>query len=422
MQNWIDFKIPDDWQIIPIKEIATKIRSGGTPSRRNLNFWNGDIRFGLIEDITSAGTYLSDTKERITLEGLSSSSAWLVPAGAVLLSMYATIGATTINSVPLATNQAILAIVPKPEISPEYLAFALRAHKSALAARNVQATQKNINKGIVETFPIPIPPFAEQRRIAHVISTLQSAIEQQERLIVLTRELKSALMKKLFTEGLRGENQKETEIGLVPESWEVSPLDGLLERTQYGLSLRGASSGKCGILRMTNQKDGRISPNDMQFVDVEDGVLKKYRLEKGDLLFNRTNSFELVGRTAIFDIDGEYVFASYLIRLTTVREYLNPFYLNHYLNWDVTQQRLKSIATRAVSQSNISATRLRTFEVPIPRIDEQIEIIQSIDTLDKKLALHQRTKELHEELFAVLLHQLMTAQIRVNDIELPGLN
>ncbi len=251
--------------------------------------------------------------------------------------------------------------------------------------------------------------------IVRVLSTVQSAIEQQARLIALTRELKSALIRKLFTEGLRGEKQKEMEIGLVPESWEVVELDELLPVTQYGLSVRGDSEGKYPILRMTNQVNGKIVANNLQFVNIPASEFDKFRVSRGDILFNRTNSFELVGRTAIFDLDGDFVFTSYLIRMRTNAERLNPFFLNHYFNWNGAQTRLKSIATRAVSQSNISATRLRTFVIPLPTIQEQTEIVSQLNTVDQKIELHALKKTLLEELFRTSLHQLMTVQIRVKD-------
>ncbi|MGH9961164.1 MAG: restriction endonuclease subunit S [Pyrinomonadaceae bacterium] len=220
MSSWPDFEVPTSWRVIEVRETAAVMKAGGTPSRKQVRYWDGgDIPFVIIEDMTAVGLYVDHTSERITKEGLDASSAWIVPPGAVLLSMYATIGATAVNRIPLATNQAILAIVPRNDVSAEFLAFCLRAHKGALSARNVQATQKNINKGIVETFPLPIPPLPEQRKIASVLGLVQRAIEQQERLLQLTAELKKTLLHQLFTAGLRSEPQKQTEIGLMPQSW-----------------------------------------------------------------------------------------------------------------------------------------------------------------------------------------------------------
>ena len=265
---------------------------------------------------------------------------------------------------------------------------------------------------------IPVPPIEEQKKIAAVLGTVQRAIEEQERLLQLTTELEKSLLHKLFTEGLRGEPQKMTEIGPVPESWEVVPLGENLTEAQYGLSTKGAEAEQYALLRMTNQQKGRIVPVNLQYVALTAGQFEKFRMQKQDILFNRTNSFDLVGRTAIFDLEGDFVFASYLIRLRTDSERLRPYFLNHYLNSDETQARLKSIATRAISQSNISATRLRGFLVPVPDPKEQDEIVAMINSIDQKVVFHDLKKRQLEDLFRTLLHQLMTAQVRVNELVL----
>ena len=221
-------------------------------------------------------------------------------------------------------------------------------------------------------------------------------------------------MHKLFTEGTRGEPQKETEIGLVPESWEVLPLGDLLIIAQYGMSVKGDSEGNYPILRMANQADGRIVANKLQFVEISEAEFAKFKVEWGDILFNRTNSFDLVGRTAIHDLDGDYVFASYLIRVRTDGERLNPFFLNLDFNRDETQAHLKSIATRAVSQSNISATRLKGFHIPLPRLADQEEILACVSPFDAKIALHKTNLATLQDLFRALLHEMMTARIRVH--------
>jgi len=268
----------------------------------------------------------------------------------------------------------------------------------------------------LKKFRLSLPPLPEQKRIAYVLSTVQRAIEQQERIIATTTELKKALMQKLFTEGLRGEPQKQTEIGPIPESWDVVELGKLIEVAQYGLSVKGNPDGNYPILRMTNQVDGQIVAENLQHVEITESDYQKFRVKRGDILFNRTNSFELVGRTAIFDIEGEFVFASYLIRIRTDEQKLNPHFLNYYFNTDEIQERLKSIATRAVSQSNISASRLKMFTISLPSLEEQSKIIAKVKSLDRKLAIHRRMRECLQVLFRTLLHELMTAKIRVHKL------
>jgi type I restriction enzyme S subunit len=289
---------------------------------------------------------------------------------------------------------------------------------SVYFGRGNVTTIPNLSQSKLCELPLPIPTLPEQRKIAAVLGLVQRAIEQQERLIALTTELKKTLMHKLFTEGLRGERQKQTEIGPVPESWEVAPLGNYLSEAQYGISVKGRETGRYALLRMTNQQHGKITNTNLQYVELSPEQFSKFRVEQQDILFNRTNSLELVGRTAIFDIEGDFVFASYLIRLRPNAARLRPYFLNHFLNWDTTQVRLKSIATRAVSQSNISATRLRGFPVPVPHPTEQDEITHKVDLLDIKLSVHVQKKLSLKDLFRTLLHQLMTAQIRVHDLDL----
>ena len=288
----------------------------------------------------------------------------------------------------------------------------------ALMALEVPSRGYNRHFKILKERSLPLPPLPEQKKIAHILSTVQRAVEAQERIIQTTTELKKTLMHKLFTEGTRGDPQKQTEIGPVPESWEVVPLGDVLLIAQYGMSVKGNPEGHYPILRMTNQINGQIMANKLQFVEINAPDFQKFKVERGDILFNRTNSLELVGRTAIHDIDGDYVFASYLVRLRTDGTKLNPFFLNLHFNRDETQVLLKSLATRAVSQSNISATRLKGFPIPLPRLPDQAEIVECAAAFDAKIDLHRTKLAAFQELFRTLLHELMTAKLSTYPLHL----
>ena len=267
---------------------------------------------------------------------------------------------------------------------------------------------------------IPLPPLSEQRKIVRVLDKIQQAIDLQDRIIEQAKRLKKSLMQKLLTEGLYGEEQKETEIGLIPKSWKVVRLgdDEILKETQYGLSARGKKEGKYPILRMNNLVEGLISIDDLQFVDLDKKTFRKFKLEKGDILFNRTNSFELVGKTSIFCLNGDFVFASYLIRLKLNSEVINPFFLNFYFNWDITKVRLRGLASRGVSQANISATKLKSFLIPLPPLEEQKQIAHILSTVDKKIEVEQKRKQVLKALFKTMLHKLMSGEIRLKEVEI----
>jgi type I restriction enzyme S subunit len=404
------------WKTATLADIADTT-SGGTPSRKNAAYFGGSIpwvKSGELED-----NYISSTEEKITTLGLNNSAAKLFPPGTLLMAMYgATVGKTAILRIEAATNQAVCAICPKPDLAyTKYVRFALIYLRPDILMQRYGGAQPNISQQIIRNLTLPFPPLPEQRKIASLLGMVQKAIEQQQRLIALTAELKKTMLHQLFTCGLRNEPQKQTEIGLVPLSWDVVPVGDYLLEAQYGLSSKGVETGSYALLRMTNQRHGRVTSDKLQYVELAPKEFEKFKVLHHDILFNRTNSLELVGRTSIFDLDGNYVFASYLIRLRTDYQYIRPLFLNQYFNTDETQARLKSIASRAVSQSNISATRLRSFLVPKPSVAEQDEIVCVIEGINQKMDFHIRKHAILKDLFRTLLHGLMTAKISTNKID-----
>ncbi|MGI6286619.1 restriction endonuclease subunit S [Neomoorella humiferrea] len=305
------------------------------------------------------------------------------------------------------------AVLKTPLLIRQYIKF----------ASNVVHRRRNLSPKDFINVAIPLPPLSEQRKIAYVLSTIQKAIELQDKVIAALRELKKSLMRHLFTYGpvpidhIDRVPLKETEIGMVPEHWEVVRLGEAIINTQYGLSLRGSTNGKYPILRMNNIIEGSINTSDLQYVNLDLQQLERFRLNKGDILFNRTNSFELVGKASLFALEGDFVFASYLIRIIANKMRLAPGFLNYYLNWDETQHRLKLLASRGVSQSNISATKLKGFVISLPPITEQNQIAHNLTAVDNKINAEEKRKSALQSLFQTMLHLLMTGRVRVKDLE-----
>ena len=322
-------------------------------------------------------------------------------------------------------------------VSPVYPVWEARADKAdayfvgyllrtplALAAYNRLAAgavnrRRAIRKNDFLSIQIPVPALDEQRAIASALSSVQRAIEATDRVIATTRQLRQSLMGHLFRHGpvpvadAESVPLKETGIGPIPQDWEEARLGDLLKSAQYGLSVRGNSAGAVPMLRMNNLTDGRVTTSELQYLNVDEDTLRKFKLTEGDILFNRTNSHNLVGKTSLFDLEGEYVFASYLIRLVTDLERLSPDYLHYYFNWDIAQIRLRTLASRGVSQSNISASKLKSFVIPLPPPDCQSEIVRALSGLDVKIQREENRKAALKELFRTMLHLLMTGKVRV---------
>ena len=166
-------------------------------------------------------------------------------------------------------------------------------------------------------------------------------------------------------------------------------------------------------MRVNNLVNGGIDTSDLKYVNLEDTVFERFRLAKGDLLFNRTNGHDLVGKTSVFDLQGDYVFAFYLIRLVVNKRRSHPEFLNYFLNYEQSQDRLRSLASRGVSQSNITASKLKGFEIALPPLSEQREIARLLQTVDRKIEAEEKRRQALDDLFRSLLHHLMTAKVRL---------
>ena len=293
------------------------------------------------------------------------------------------------------------------EVSLDFLAEQLKYFNLNQLKR--RGGQPLITQSIIHELKIPLPPLPEQRAIAHVLQTIQEAKATRQRELALERERKAALMDYLFSYGTKGEPRKQTEVGEIPESWEVIQLEQVLENTQYGLSAK-ANLKKQGypLLRMNNLVDGLVNTSDLKHIQLDKEELEKFRLNKGDVLFNRTNSFDLVGKTGLFDKEGDYVFASYLIRLATDARRLNSYFLSFYFNWKAIQVELKRLSFRGAGQSNISASKLKMFEIRLPSLLEQQQIADVLCAFDTKIATLEQEAERLDELFHAMLNELMT--------------
>lgn len=189
----------------------------------------------------------------------------------------------------------------------------------------------------------------------------------------------------------------------LPAGWHLFPIGKVLERSQYGLNVAADPDGDVQIVGMKDIVDGRVSVTDLGVTRVNGNEKIRYTLRRGDILINRTNSYDLVGKVAIFDADIEAVFASYLVRLEVKKNLVDPWFLNYWLNHSVAQHTIKRIATRAVSQANINPTEFKKYcVVPLPPLAEQrriVEILRPWDDAIKNLEALQKAKTVRLQWF-----------------------
>ena len=308
----------------------------------------------------------------------------------------------------------------EPQFCVYWLWHAFEVAKLYFGRGNL-TTIPNLSQSRLAELPMALPPLHEQKKIAHVLSTVQRAIEAQERIIQTTTELKKALMHKLFTEGLRNEPQKQTEIGPVPESWEVEELKEFFD-IKHGFAFDGKFFEASGeYILMTpghfNEEGGfRDQGKKTKYFTGE--IPKDYILAKDDLVVAMTEQKSgLLGSAAFVPEPNRYLHNQRLglvVDLKTSR--LSKGYLLNLFNTPHLRVEVAKTSTGS-KVKHTSPTKLRAVKVGIPpTLKEQEEITTALSTNEQKITVAGNKAAILQDLFLTLLHELMTAKIRVQNV------
>jgi type I restriction enzyme, S subunit len=406
----------DNWKQKRVKEIG-EIITGRTPSTARKEFYGGDCNLISPADLDN-GKYVKTAHKRLTRLGLEQCRA--LPQNTVLVGCIGNVGKLgMVGDENSATNQQINALICNSENDPSFVYYCFCANKERLQQAAVKTTVPILNKTSFGNFELCVPPFPEQKKIAHILSTVQRAIDEQERIIQTTTELKKALMQKLFTEGLRGEPQKETEIGLVPESWEVVPL-GEVAIIQTGIAkgrkVPPEEAIELPYLRVANVQDGYLDLAEMKSITIRKNEMGRYALKEGDVVLTEGGDLDKLGRGFIWHAQIEscvhqnYIFA---VRPETTR-LLSGFFA-YQSQSPYGKRYFLSVAHKTTNLACINTTKLKAFPVLLPPMPEQQEIVGACSSIDEKIKVARNQKRTLESLFRSLLHELMTAKTRVTD-------
>ena len=268
----------------------------------------------------------------------------------------------------------------------------------------------HVDPSYLDTLVLSIPPLKEQQRIVDRIESLFEKLDKAKELIEEARDdfekRKSAVLEKAFRGELTKEWRKEsyinsnlmelllnqnnklkknftfseaTELFELPNQWNWIKLKDCCEKFKYGTSAKSKEEGKVPVLRMGNLQEGKLDWTNLVYTSDEEEI-KKYELISGDLLFNRTNSPELVGKTSIYEGEREAIYAGYLIRVRTL-EGIDSRFVNYFMNSIFAKHRCMEVKSDGVSQSNINAEKLGDFDIPLPPTEEQKEIVRILDKL-----------------------------------------
>lgn len=252
---------------------------------------------------------------------------------------------------------------PKQGLDVNYLCYSLMFYDVSGLVNG--ATKQKLTQADMRKIEIPVPPLDEQRRIAAILDKVTDLINKRRAQL----EKLDLLVKSRFIE-MFGDPR------LNPMGWPTGTIRDVVKEVKYGTSRPAVEGGAYKYLRMGNiTYDGHLDLKDLKYIDIPDSEIDKCIVKKGDVLFNRTNSKELVGKTCVFDLDEPMVIAGYIIRVR-VNEKVLPEYLSVVLNSQYGKQTLADMCKAIVGQANINAQELQNIQILIPPIELQCSFLR----------------------------------------------
>ncbi|MCK4470196.1 MAG: restriction endonuclease subunit S [Anaerolineae bacterium] len=303
-------------------------------------------------------------------------------------------------------------IKPKDDISPLYFYF-------YLLVLNIPSRGYSRHYRLLKEKEISLPPLPEQKKMAAVLLKIQRAIETQEKIIQSLRDLKKSTTQHVFTRGLRDEKTKMTEIGEIPEGWEVATCEDVADKITVGIVVRPASYYvRDGVpaFRSLNVREDRLVPDDLVYISQadNDGKLVKSKLRVGDILVVRTG---YPGTSCVVPKDYEGANCIDLVIVRPKDDRLLSHFLSRFFNSEAGKRHAFAAKT-GLAQQHLNVGAVRCARIPLPSLDEQTDITNALVSVDRKLLWHESKKSALQDLFKTTLNKLMTGRIRVTDLDI----
>ncbi|HGZ0544564.1 TPA: restriction endonuclease subunit S [Escherichia coli] len=366
------------WPMVSIESVA-KVITGKTPPKADPNCFGGNIPFITPSELTDSD-YLLKPETTLTEKGLATTK--LIPKNSILVCCIGSLGKMAIADLPVATNQQINSVIfDDDKIYYRFGFYALKLLKNDLKKIAPSTTVAIINKSRFSELKIPCPPLEEQKRIATILDKADGIHKKREQAIKLADDFLRAKFLEMF--GTPANNIHRFPKGTIRD---------LVDSVNYGTSAKASiDSGEYPILRMGNiTYQGRWDFTDLKYLDLSVKEKDKYLVKEGDLLFNRTNSKELVGKTAVYEEDRPMAFAGYLIRVRP-NSIGNNYYISGYLNSIHGKITLMNMCKSIVGMANINAQELQNIEILIPpkHLQDEYEIIYK--KIKKGLSIYDKS-------------------------------
>lgn len=351
-------ELPAGWALATVADVADVVLGQSPPgssynvAREGLPFFQGKAEFG---DLTPTVVKWTTAPRKEALEG------------DVLISVRAPVGPTNLAPGHCAIGRGLAALRPSAAITTRYLFWVMRATAPALREGSTGTTFEAISGAQLRAHRVPVAPLAEQERIVAAIEEHFSRLDAASALLAAAVARLRRYGASLVAEATEGD-------------WPVHQLGEHTVDQRYGSSAKTSRGGDVPVLRMGNIVNGALDYSDLKYLPADHPDLGECLLQPGDVLFNRTNSPELVGKSAVFEGEDRLVaFASYLIRVR-LDDAIDPRWAATVLNGPDGRRYIERVRTQQVGQANVNGTKLKEFPIPVPPRDTQHERLARLDT------------------------------------------
>lgn len=295
---------------------------------------------------------------------------------------------------PFSTSTDCLVMYGKSKIELETIYNYLKANIEILENGFKGAGLKHISKDYILAIEIDLPSEVIQLEFLQKNRIIDDLIEAKQTQLRLNDDLVKSRFIEMF-----GDQRTN------PFGWEIVTIGDIATEVRYGTSRPAVEGGKYPYLRMNNLTyEGYLDLTDLKYIDIPDNEIEKCVVRNGDVLFNRTNSIELVGKTCVYNLDCDMIIAGYIIRVR-IDERMLPIVLSNYLNSTVLKEQLRSMAKGAVNQANINAQELQSILIYLPPIELQEQFATFVEQVDKSKFEIQQSLEKLEILKKSLMQQ-----------------
>jgi len=278
--------------------------------------------------------------------------------------------------------------------------FHTREYRQTISSLAAGANINNLKNQHLDDLLIPLPPLPEQRRIAAILDQADILRAKRREALAQLDKLQQAIFIETFGDPATN-----------PKGWPITTVGDLLKSASYGTSEKSASSGEFPVLRMNNiTRTGEFDLSDLKYMDLADSEHERYLVKTGDVLFNRTNSAELVGKTAIFREKIPMAYAGYLIRLRT-NESNDPEYLSGFMNTAYAKRILRGMCKSIIGMANINATEVQSIKLAKPPLKLQTQYRQRIGALLQVKACYRASLTELDSLFSSLQHRAFRGEL-----------